>query len=93
MPKAKTILVRATHPDRPCPTIESAKGPRIDKKTGRDRNKIYHDEAREVPAVAFYLKRLRGRMRNGQLVPGDLEIVKDTGRVAPAKPAPKKAEG
>ena len=71
--RANTLTVKATHPDRPCPTIESARGPRIDRKTGRDRRKIYHDEERAVPRVAFYLKRLRA---------GDLEIVKQIKPVA-----------
>jgi hypothetical protein len=76
--KSATLTVKAAHPDQPCPTIESAKGPRIDKKTGRDRNKIYHNEERVVPRVAFYLKRIQA---------GDLVEVKAS------KPTLKKAEG
>ena len=79
-----TLLVKATHADRPCPTIESAKGPRIDRKTKRDRRKIYHDEVREVPRVAFYLRRVRA---------GDLMIVKQAKPTPAPRPTTKKVEG
>jgi 5-methylcytosine-specific restriction endonuclease McrA len=64
MNKPKTLLVRATHPDRPCPMMR--RHPRWDPKTKRDRTLIYHDEPREVENVSFYRRAIRR---------GDLEEV------------------
>ena len=89
MTKPKTLRVRATHPDRPCPKMR--KRARPNRKTGRDPTMVYHDQPEEVPNHSFYRRAIRR---------GDLELVpeteltkpKPTRRVA-STPKSDKAEG
>jgi len=79
MPKPETLLVRATHPDRPVPMMR--KRVRIDKETGRDKTMVYHDAPREVPNNSFYRRAIRR---------GDLEEVKASKSAPAPKPKPSK---
>ncbi len=56
IPKTDTLLVRATHPDRPCPMLRTEI--KMDK-TGKNLTLIYHDKPKEVPNHHFYRKRLK----------------------------------
>jgi hypothetical protein len=57
MSKRETLIIRATHPDRPVPMERDRV--KIDKATGRDRTMVYHDEPRTVPNNAFYRRAIR----------------------------------
>lgn len=56
MTKPQTLLVKATHPERPCP--KQRRHAQWDPATGRDRSMIYADTPVEVPNNRYYRRRI-----------------------------------
>lgn len=79
-PKTKTLLVKAAHPDRPCPKMRTRV--QVDRRTGRDTSLIYADLAEQVPNVRYYRQRVRK---------GDLVVV-EAGDVSPTRSSSKKSK-